>query len=232
MTTTVDIVRTLVENYAPKSAITAVEDLGSNSWKLTVCKLFNTRPLRRITIDGELYDVTAIDADAKTITVTSTDDLSSAVLYYPPAITFFHGTPIATQQELAKIKDTVDKLPMIYLLEIIEDKHYPSKQDARDRDAQIRLFFLDEANYQDWDTDHHYSGAIVPMANLAVDFMDEYLFYHKQLDKFEPYSLIYHPKFNPQINFNGVLESLFPDQVSGVEIKVTLPVRKTFTCNC
>lgn len=229
---TVDIVRTLWETFDPVGEIKRVDDNGDGTFDIYVCKLFNSRPKRTITINGEDYNITAVNVDAKVITVTSADDLTSATEYRPPHVYFFHGTPLATGQELVNIKTASQKIPMLYLFEIIKDKRFPSPQDALDRETGVRLFFLDQAEFNSWDTDRHYDLAIMPMARWATEFLDEFIYFHKSLDHIEPYEFIYHPKFDPQISQNGVLKSLWADQMSGVEANILLPVRKSFVCTC
>lgn len=231
MKPTVDIIEDFVNGFIPRSDINSITDNEDGTFTLEVDELLNVRKGSTIEIDNTNYTVTAISADDKTITVSSEDEITGTE-YFAVIPFYFHGTPIATGKVLSTIKDTALKTPMVYCMEVMRDRIYHDPNTLLDRESNVRLFFLDEANYRDWDTDEHYSESIVPMANYARAFM-AYLRKHKGIDesKFETSEFVYHAKFGIRLSSNGHDANLFPDKLSGVEVEVLLPIKKSFICD-
>lgn len=226
MNSTQEIIESLFSTFTPVITIESITDNGDGSWDIEVAEILNTRPKRYITISDTQYLVTAVNAITKVITITSGDPVVGTT-YMAPTVFFFHGTPIATSIELNNIKDASLKLPMCYLFEIIRDRKFPDPLSSIDREVEVTLYFLDQADYQTWDTDHHYELAIMPMARFAEVFFKDYLFHHKQLAYMSDYEMTYYPKFDPQTSLNGVLKTVFSDQMSGVGVRVTFQIKKS-----
>lgn len=227
MKPTVDIVEELLQDFTPKSKIlTSVDNAGIIT--ITVCNRLNIREGSLFTIDGEEYK--ALTVNGNTITYEGLIPIDKYI--YPNKPFYFHGTPIATGGELNTIDNSINKLPMVYLYEVIRDNIVTDKLSALERESTIRLFFLDEANFSMWDTDKHYSNAILPQANYAYAFLD-YLKNSPTIGVIESAELTYHAKFGISINQNGHIKNLFADELSGVELTLTLPIKKSFFCaNC
>lgn len=223
---TSDIIKALFEAFNPAIAINEITDNEDGTFDITVDELLNTRPKRTITISDVTYTVTEVDVDNKIITVTSEEPIAGTV-YYAPYVYFFHGTPLAVAQEMVNIKSAASKIPMVYLYEILEDNRFPDRNNALDRETEVRLFFLDQADYNTWDTDQHYELSIMPMVRYANIFFDVYLRDSKIARQVDDYRLKYFPKFNPQVDFKGVLSSLFSDTMSGCEATVRIQIKKT-----
>lgn len=233
MIPTVDIIEELVEGFNPTTQITGVVDNGGGSYTITVCNTLNIREKSPFKVDGNSYTAKSVNTKTKEITYTTVvapsvnDVVEGSVPFY------FHGTPMATGSEITRILNSVNKLPMIYLLEIITDIKDNTPDSIIDRRSNVLLFFLDEANFGDWDTDQHYSEAIVPMMNYAELFV-KYLENNSNIGVIDSYELTYHAKFGLNIKTNGGhVQNLFPDKLSGVQLSITLPIRKGLICeNC
>jgi hypothetical protein len=86
------------------------------------------------------------------------------------------------------------------------------------------------ADFQNWNTDDHYSNAIIPMRNLCFAFIEEvnnsFMF-----SDFTDYNLINHVKFGVFTDNKGHTNNFFNENLSGVEMRVTLPVYKNIACS-
>jgi len=233
MIPTVDIIEDLVNGFNPMSTVTNVVDNGIGSFTITVCNTLNIREKSPFKLNGIDYVATSVDTKLHEITFLTgiiplvNDTIEGSVPFY------FHGTPMATGSEITRILNSSNKLPMIYLLEIITDIKDNTPDSIIDRRSNVLLFFLDEANFGDWDTDQHYSEAIVPMMNYAELFV-KYLENNSNIGVIDTYEMTYHAKFGLNIKTNGGhLQNLFPDKLSGVQLAITLPIRKGLICeNC
>lgn len=232
MIPTVDIIEDLVSGFNPETQIMDVLDNLNGTFTITVCNTLNIRDSSPFKINGTQYKAKTVDTKLKLITYETVtaplvnDIVTGSIPFY------FHGTPMATGNEITRILESPNKLPMIYLLEIITDEFDNKPDSIIDRNSSINLFFLDEANFGDWDTDQHYSEAIVPMMNYAKLFID-YLEDNKNIGIFDSYALTYHAKFGLNIRTNsGHIQNLFPEKLSGVQLAITLPIRKDLVCKC
>lgn len=232
MIPTVDIIESLLNEFTPKAKITTVVDNLNGTYTITLCDTINLREGLSFTLNAVEYTVLSISGNNVTYT-TGVAPLKGDYVF-PQKPFYFHGTPIATGNELTTIQLSVDKLPMVYLLEVITDSFPLDKSSAIERTTTVRLFFLDEANFSDWDTDNHYALNIVPQANYAVAFKDYLLNDSKSVGLLEgDFDLVYHAKFGLSATINGKTTNLFSEQLSGVEVVVTIPIRKDITiCNC
>lgn len=140
-----------------------------------------------------------------------------------PKLHFFHGTTMAANGELSRLDDPA-KVPMCYLHEVIrEELGGPTSRVSR---ANIRLFFLDVANYGDWNTDQHYEKVIRPMRNFSDYFRVELAKNNKNF-RLENSTLYTHVKFG-FLNQRGQFESIFNSRLSGIEMQVELLISE---CN-
>jgi hypothetical protein len=230
MTPTVDIIESLLSGFNPSTAIKTITDNLNGTITVTVCDTLNLREDLTFTLNLVTYKVISISGNSVTF-ATATLPLKGDLIF-PKKPFYFHGTPIATGNELAIIGNSTDKLPMVYLLEIIQDSFPNELTSSIDRETTVRLFFLDEANFEDWDTDQHYSQAIQPQANYALAFR-KYLQNHRSIGLLQGSTdLIYRAKFGLSVTQNGVSRNLFAENLSGVEMELTLPIKKSLDCLC
>lgn len=133
---------------------------------------------------------------------------------------FYHGTVSAVKTELKQKADLTEKLPMIYLYEVLRETF--NVRSPIERSADLRLFLLSEANATEWTTDCHYINVINPMTNLG-HLMVETL---KDNDYFgypEEYDLIYHANFG-KYNTKGHDEKIFSEDTSGCELSLAINI--------
>lgn len=151
-------------------------------------------------------------------------------LYSP---VYLHGTPKAINAEATNTIQAGGQIyPLIWFLEIAQfDRSYDPLSMIQDT-PDIRMFFMDEANYRDWDTYEHYEQVIKPMINLA-DMMCKSIRDDGRFDKLETTRFTNHAKFglrytNPKTadNYSHV-KNLLNENVSGVELRLKVPIRKS-----
>lgn len=230
MRMTADLIDDLVTDFNPFSTIKLVDVK-----KIFVCNTLHIREGSIITINGDNY--TVISANPKTGEINlkeDTDDIEIGDFMYGTAPFFFHGTPQATGNDLIKYaqSETQFPVPMIYLFEVLSDKMNYNEEDAIDRESVVDLFFLDEANFRDWDTDQHYSEAINPMSNYA-DLFVKYLKQAQGIGVILDAEMTYHAKFGLSTKLeSGHLKNLFPENLSGTRLRIKIPFLKSLTCDC
>jgi hypothetical protein len=232
MKPTVDIIEDLVNGFNPYSTINNIVDNMDGTFTITVCNTLNIREKSPFKINVTEFIAISVDTKMKKITYTSGIAPNLTDKIYGSTPLYFHGTPMATGNEITRILNSSNKLPMIYLLEIITDEFDRNPESSIERTSTLALFFLDEANYVDWETDEHYSEAIVPMFNYANLFLD-YLDSKDGIGVIDNATLTYHAKFGLNIrNNSGHIQNLFPDNLSGVQMRITLPILKNLSCSC
>lgn len=183
-----------------------------------------------ITINSVVYRITAINQSTETLTI---DGVGTIVIgdtfdMYTPY--FFHGTPIATEQEIKSEPNSLNKTPMLWLWENFTEKFYDDFS-SLDRDIDLEIFALTQADFDQWLTDDAYSNAIKPMKRL-IDLFIQAL--KDDSTTYETDTLTYdsenYSKFGVFIRDKGSSKNLFTDKLSGIGIKFKLTLLKTDEC--
>lgn len=227
MKVTAKIVKELVQGFVPSSTVSNVLDNLDGTFTINVCRVYHARVNSLIKVNNVQYNV--ISFTENTITYKSTVAPSIGDKYEPPVIKFFNGTPFAVGAELSNITNFREKLPLFYLYEILSDDFIGDVNSSIDRESDMRWFILDEAQFDNWDTEKHYSNTIEPMVRYWEAFL-EYLRKHKSIGLIPNHKLVYHAKFGISINQNGHVKQLFPDELSGIEININLAIKKSQDC--
>jgi len=230
----VDIIEEVVNGLSFSTEIKTVTDNGNDNYTLGVCCTYQVQPKCDVAINGIIYPVTDIENNTS-ITVDLNGNpvpvVGDNIDIAAPA--YFHGTIPAINEELDEIQDSGDQVeaPMVYLFEVISETFNNDEEERIERESVLRLFFLGGADFDDWYTDDHYKNAIVPMRNLVYEFI-------KSIDReqclfadFDTYTLINHAKFGVFTDNNGHVSRFFNADLSGVEMRVTLPILKNFACS-
>tara|TARA_R100000656_G_scaffold106522_1_gene78630 strand:- start:128 stop:850 length:723 start_codon:yes stop_codon:yes gene_type:complete len=195
------------------------------------CKTHHVTKGNFITINGVPYKVKDFEINTW-ISVTGIVPLPfTQYTILPP--NFFNGTPMQVQNVLANIRQWRDKLPMVYLLEVIKEQRFNSRTDKLDRIADLRLFMLMSSNFEDWDVSQHYDLAIEPMDNFLDDFIYA-LRNNARVGEFNEYETINRANFGVYISkpdkrsgkYEDNITKLIDENVSGVELKIDLPITK------
>ena len=163
---TVDIVNDLVAELDLTVTISTINDNGDGTYTLYTCDTKWLQECFKITYESAQWTITNVVKD-DSITIKPLLDSTPA----PTELSFeayspyyFHGTVIQTNLELEQISNSSLKTPMIYLLEVLEDTFF-NRDAQNERESDLRLFFLTQANFVDWKTQDTYTNAITPIGS-------------------------------------------------------------------
>tara|TARA_R110002126_G_scaffold93089_5_gene220755 strand:+ start:4442 stop:5134 length:693 start_codon:yes stop_codon:yes gene_type:complete len=225
-TNLVDIVRTIIGRIDLNISVNSITGV-----RIYVCDTMHITLGKTVEDEyGNLYTVTEfsfnewIEVKPKGHAI----PFNSTVVVAPP-ILFLHGSPSSTNNEYAKINNrTLAKTPFIWLLVSYQYTDLP-------RDSSIvasydaRLFFMDWANVPKWKNDQHNQLVIKPMENLSKAFINiieaDYSF--KTL---EAYTRTPRPRFGVEISDRGSDKTIIHENLSGIDMSVTLEMFNTALC--
>jgi len=227
----IDIIEELIASLSFTVQVQASVNNLNGTQTIAVCDIFHAQPGFIITIGPDIYTITAINAQANTITLSPAAPLIAAPstfsLYAP---FFFHGTPPETNTELADERDAFAKTPMVYLLETLTEEFNEDQENTVERVSSLRLFFLTQANFSKWLTADFYNNAIEPMRRLMENFYEAMRTSRRFYTKEQEFSITNHARFGIYISSRGVEKSLFVDNLSGVEMIIDLTILKDRAC--
>lgn len=146
-----------------------------------------------------------------------------------PVPTYLFGTKLATNLEWTKMSNDVKtKTPIIWLLETTREKVF-GRGDTREREFEIRMFFLDETNIKDYATKDHREQVVRPMQQLVLEFL-ETIKRNRNYQTIEDYEMFAFSRFGVQKE-NGYFQNILDANLSGVELRMTL-TRYKQNCKC
>lgn len=204
-------------------------NLGDESIVLRVEDIKYARVGKKAYEDGNTYTITEVDdknVTLKLLSGTFNDSIQTFDLEEP---LFMYGSVIMVNGEISRIRNTHKKTPLIYLAEYPNVNYNDAVLDRIEYEVNTRLFFLDEANFDDWTTDEYTPLVVRPMKALKDLFVDvvnrnsqtvQYKFdrgSERQVNKFANFDR------------NGNIKKLFNDDLSGLEFDFPLKVVKN--CN-
>lgn len=144
--------------------------------------------------------------------------------------TFLTGTKIAVNNEwLGLGNDTRNKLPLIWLLESIDEQEFGIKS-AIERKSKIRVLFLDDNNPKQYLVQDFRKNTVIPMLNLKDSF-NEAVEKNHLFDYVESWNTKPFTRFGTE-NENGFLNNILDADLSGVQEDITLPIYKRKECKC
>jgi len=230
---TVDIVEELISQLDIVVKFKSIVDNGDSTYTIETCNTGYLFPCYEFKIDGVDYKV--LNEIGKDFIFNERFTIKGNIVPTTTEITldslkYYHGTVIATKEELSRKELSSDKFPMAFLLEIIEDD-FNNKDDSRvDRNSQLRLFFLSETDENNWTTNEHYEFSIKPMRNLLYKFI-AHLNDSNLIGKIDSYKATNHAKFGVYLSSKGGhTQRIFNDKLSGVELGIDLPILKSREC--
>ncbi len=223
---TVNIIENFIKGFDLSGSIMSL-DRNSETTKINIAEgssTFHARSGMFLDVNAANYEITEVDYN-KSITVNGV--IKEASMYTVNSPKYFHGTPLMTNARLNGA-EVLDKLPMIYLYEIIRERDKQINS-AIVRESDLRLFFLDTADFSDWNTDDHYSKRLLGLNSLVDYFIEQARgntcqFYLYETD----FNRINHVKWGRFKDDQGHVTSLFDDELTGVELSFTLPLKDCF----
>lgn len=142
---------------------------------------------------------------------------------------FKHGTIKAVASELNQLPNYTDRLPLLFLHDITEDKIHLDKVDAVDNDVDVKLYFLIDCDYANWSINDSDLKAVNPMRNAINEFIKS-LSVSQYVAELTGVGTV--RNYNRFGNFddNGVLKNIFNEYLSGVQLRVNIPFFKDCEC--
>ena len=233
---TVDIIGNLISQLSTTGQLVskAVEWInnGDDTYTLPLCRTYWFKV-------GD-YIIDPVSTDKLYLTSVVKDESITVQSFYPPSsnsvglpdVKYFHGTIINTNNELTNIPKSTNKVPMVYLLEQFEERYFTGDS-VLDREVTLRMFFLDEANTNVWTTDEHYENVINRTREILDYFIYQVLFKTKGIGKINEYFTTNRVNFGVYQTEKGTINQVFNDQLSGIELRITIPISKNYVdCYC
>lgn len=221
-----EIISAIIDSIRDTGTITSITKSGS----VYTCFTANTKKLKQyyyVVINSKSYQITEIVANtyfkvSSTTAVTGTTWTAEAPYYYS-------GTPIAIDNTLKQIGEGAKKYPIIVLFETIKQKIINDTTKATGINADLQLFFMDNANYRDWQTSDHYDNVIEPLQDyvdlfLAACNKSKYINFFELKD----YNTVNHAKWGIYVENKGHIRSIFTDDLSGIELQINLPIMRHY----
>jgi len=223
MRLTVDIIEDFINSLDLSGSVISFSDDGTNT-TIAVEKTYHARKTMLLDIDDTDYEIVSV-VNNESIEVVGV--IPSPVNYKVPNPFYFHGTPILTNAHISGAKEN-QKTPMVYLYEILKERDKKEDSNIR-RESDLRLFFLDSANFGEWSTDDHYSKRLLGLNNLVDEFISaardfSCCFYLYETE----FIRINHVNWGVWEDNKGHKRTLFDDELTGVEVIFTLPLKN---CN-
>lgn len=227
-----DIVKDEIVDKIDKTVkVISVSNTG-NTFTIELCNNKWLRVGQNLNDGTHLWKVTGINS-VGIITATkptgATDIVKRQVLTIKTP-TFLAGTKIAVNGEwLGLGNDTRNKLPLIWLLESIDEQEFGIKS-AIERKSKIRVLFLDDNNPKQYLVKDFRKNTVIPMLNLKDSF-NEAVNKNHLFDYVESWSVKPFTRLGIE-NENGTLKNILDADLSGTQLDITLPIYKRKECKC
>lgn len=141
---------------------------------------------------------------------------------------YITGTKMATNSEWTLADSNLEnKLPLIWLLEVISETGY-GRDSSLERSIEVRLFFLDETDPQQYYTKDHREQVVKPMQKLMKMFLD-IIEADRQYQPIESYRFKTFSRFGVEQD-TGMVENILDANLSGVALEFTLTRYKSKNC--
>ncbi len=227
----VDIVGALVAQLGFTITITNNVDNGGGNHVLSMDNTYYLTKLKVVIIGGLEYTIGEEDTDFifnKAITVSPVGHTTpiTADTFDLPAPLYFHGTVNSTEKEvLLEMEAKPDSYPIVYLFEHIKENFILDKTQQLERESPIQLFFLDISNYADNLNASFLQDVLKPLSNIETKWF-ELLRKERGIGQLTgTYDRMNLPRF-ARFNSNGETELVFEEELTALEIDITLPIKK------
>ena len=199
-----------------------------NGTILYVCETLHIRKdsVIKDDLDNEYRVVSFVNNESVEILPLGAYTWSGKTIYCPEP-TFLQGKWISANNEyLAMTKDTRQKTPLIWLVRGYEEDHLGEMHSAELK-VEPMMFFLDEADFNEWLNEDHDKEAVNPMYNLAIRFV-ETIQNDENFDDLDNWKIKDEPRFGVKTDKNnknkGNSKRILSDDLSGVGLKIPLKI--------
>ncbi len=220
----------IMDSLRERAAIISITVVPSSTdYVVVVDSLLSLVVGEYIEIGGVSYKITVITPGDPSVTIDAEGlAVPSGTEYKTSYPYFLHGRFIAINNVVRQIPDSFKKYPIAYLPENFTIREDIDKKNQVGDTVSCTFFFMAPADYTNWLTEDHYDNVIDAMNDLATKFINklktnEFIIH----DDFVVLDRINWPKWGIEIINKGVSSYLFDDNLSGVEIRLEVPIKKS-----
>lgn len=210
--------------------VSSSQETGDSDLILYVDKTWYIQKGTRIEIDGDIYKV--IDFTLNTsITLDDVGGLTTPESITLPNPTFYYGKTKVVNYKLNSIMDKTTLYPIIWMQENLGRTAPADVDSSYDSDGSVRLFFLNNANLEDWERADHQTEVIEPL-NTVVDEFLRVIDNNGTTGKLGDNQTINHALFGVSglLNSADTVKNMFAENLSGIEINPSIPILKSTNC--
>jgi len=231
-----EIINTIVDLFRKTGSVSAVVDNGNGTATfatdstdgLTVGDCEN--PF--VSVGGVSYEVVSFTNNTD-ITVNFTA-LPSGSTWTSDAPYVYYGNPIQMSNEIDKEQNPNAKYPVIIVFENGNSVQELEPISTIESTESLEMFFVDIANYEDWLIDDFYSNVVNAMEDLSYEFVDacrQYK-YIEELTATATRERI--SKWGVRLirSGKGSADTIFNDNLSGVSLRIDLPISRALNDEC
>ena len=214
------------------AAITSVTASG-NEYTLNTANTFDIKKGQFIEVAGVSVYVIEVSKNVF-IKVESSVSLLAASSWIALQPYFYYGDPVDMNNEInAGGVDMDAKYPAVIMFEVQREKFFKDRSVLYDSESSLRLFFMDQANYQDSSIDELYS-VLDRMKELAIEFINQLDITKGVYIQDSEYIISNYSKWGVKIirDRRTSSETLFDNNLTGVELAIDVPLSKTLQFNC
>ena len=181
--------------------------------------------------NGTDFTVEAVNHDTNVITLVDATGFTGNMVLQKPH--FFVGTPMATNSEWKKFSSSeMDKTPFIWMVEPTPERPDFSTKTSIERESDIRVVFLDANNVKDWITTQTHALKTQSLYNMYTEFVKAIranLLFNREEQ--QPGRIRNLTKFGNETD-RGFDKNIIDANLTGLDVRITLPIEKRSECNC
>jgi hypothetical protein len=223
---TPEIIKSVIADLKPILKVKSVVPDGSY-FKAFVCKTYYFAKSQKVTINSIAYTVISVKSNEYVVL----DQDIAVGSYELPVMYFKHGSILQTSAELSDTSDVFEVTPMAYLRRPISEK-FELGDSSIDRTSEITIFFLTQANFNEWETEEHDVNAVIPMRNMAYEFIELVNKKRNLFTEVKEFGCEDMIKFGVVSDLGVKDKTYFTLTLSGVKLDFSLGIKKNENCNC
>lgn len=212
---------------------TEITDNADGTYTIETC---NTKWVTNgftLTIAGNQY--TVVDIEPNEWIKVSGSVIPGALTFNINAPVFVHGTVLAAVSEYNQVEAVASRLPMIWLHEITKERINEDPGATLGRISDCDIYFMVDADMENFTTVDHYKYCIRPMRNLLQAFKEALRTSGTTLfNMSDRYPLEYdqydHARWGAYLRDKGHTGLWFNDGLSGTQMRINIPFKKTTLC--
>jgi hypothetical protein len=222
------IVQSQIHNKVNKTIkVKSVVGNMDGSYVLNTCDVKWSRVGLVVTDEDEIeFKITSISGNQLTVTGASLFVGNGLLQAYK----FFIGTPMQTNEEWKQLSsDERTKVPFCWMVEATSEV-LNGEESSVERVSEIRLVLLDSNNSVNWLTKDVHNNRLAPMY-LYIDHLKKAIENNLLFAPVENYKVRNFTRFGSETS-NGFDQNIIDADLTGIEIRFSLPIYKEENCNC